>query len=153
MATVYDSLLMYLADKDLGSEGMALAEVDGKLRDTKILSAAWAAGVIEFGRRHHTFTGAPNQDSNDNRRHNEECRLDGDGYSWSCGKRNTHKPLRDLLKEEEALPQKIVEVIKVEDKSTNPPTIKIKRTEHKPDVLKLRVRLTDKGYASVGVAV
>lgn len=149
MAKVFDSLVAFLADKDLGIEGMPLSDVPEKLRDGKLLAAAWADGAVEFGRRHHTFTGSPNQDNNDNKRHAEECRLDGEGYSWTGGKKTTHKPMRDLLKEEDALPQKVVEVIKVEDRSTNPPTIRTKRETVSSAVLKLRIRLTEKGYAAL----
>lgn len=158
MAAIYESVVSYLADKEVESVGMPLADMPEKLRDPKVLAAAWAAGIIEFGRCQHSIAGATNDNSSDNRRHREEYRLDA-GYSWSGGKKNTHKPFRDLLAEDKPIrdggliPDKVYEVEKIEDRSTNPPTYKIKRTEHPGSILKLRIRLTDKGMASLGVAV
>lgn len=152
LAALYESLISFLADKDLDTAGMPFAELPEKVRDNKAISAAWAAGLIEFGRRHYSICGAPNQDINDNKKHAEEARLDGDGYSWSGGKRNSHKPFRDLIEEEKSLPSKVMVIEKVQV-SKHPPAFDLKRTEAPAGILKLRIRLTDKGYASLGMAV
>lgn len=140
-------LLDHLVEKD---GPVACAEVPADLRN--LMARAWANGMIEFGRANHSFVPMPALDGRGGALKDAEerivlrCLLD-EGHSWTGPKKNSHKPLRDLLAEEEALPSKLYKRTKVQDPVTK--AFRVEDKEQPAALLHLRVRITDKGFGAL----
>lgn len=133
----------------LEDQEMSLADLRAVV-DDKAIGRAWAAGVIEFGRPGYCVQSPQGGEQS-------VMILEG-GCDWSKAKTDNHKPFSGILKEAESLPvygryeRADVPLAKKTDPRTGAETF------HRPIVTHaeaqrltgLRVRLTDKGLASLG---
>lgn len=147
-ATTTD-IVAILEDKE-----MLLAEL-AELVDAKVIGKAWAAGLIEFGRRAYCTTGQPVGEDGTVA---EGSILIIEGLTeWTGPKSGQHKTYANLAGEElphcERYERADVPMIKRTDPKTD------RETYHRPQVKReeavalvgLRVRLTDKGLATMAV--
>lgn len=90
-ATTTD-MTLFLAD---GEKPVAavLAEVP-----ERVLAAAWAAGLVEFGRRKHSVSGRPGVPES------KPTLFLEDGVEWTGAKKPSHKTLRGVLADAEKVP-------------------------------------------------
>ena len=140
---IYQQLINYLAEK---GEALFVADLPKQFQDLKILNVAWIEGMVEFGKRHYVITG---EASHDSRAHVLVCLVE-DGISWTGPKRNIHKPLKDLLAEDNELPMECRRQRKVEKKQkTDSEIYEIVKEKVPNTVLRLQIRITDKGYAAM----
>jgi hypothetical protein len=126
----------------LGMETMPLSEVRKVLDDDLALAKAWAAGVIEVGRRAHCVTGPVGRQGS--------ALVLEDGVEWSGEKTRTHGTLRDLLEDKPPAVEKYKKYETVKGQFGEEPVLK--PVEISPSealaALELQVRLTDKGLGN-----
>lgn len=156
-ATTAD-LTLFLADGERPAAA-AIAEVGDRL-----LGAAWAAGLVEFGRRKHSVSGRPGVPESKPTLYLE------DGVEWTGAKKPSHKTLRGVLADADRVPacteyrRYVREVSAGKDEAgverwrvaADVPegqefrwnTVKTDRAEAVAE-LGLLVRLTDKGLAAL----
>ena len=138
----YWPLIEYLVNLD---GPVYVADIPKNIGGEKLvanMNSAWIDGMIEFGRRHYTTTGVSSPDSI---KHAERT-IPETTMSWTGHKRNVHKPLRDLLKEDDVLPANVVEIVQDKDQQGNPV---FKPVAVKSELLRLQVRTTDKCFAEM----
>lgn len=135
----YRALLELLADKD----HVGVQELPQAMQELRTLNLAWIEGVIEFGRINHSETGVVSADAVCREKHTI---IEGT-YNWTGHKRTMHKQLKDVLAEDkpEAMPTNCVEATEEINPTTKAVSVKYKKVGN--DRLKLRVRITDKGFA------
>lgn len=133
-------LLMHLAEGDNG--GVFHADLPKGVSDLGTLNRAWIEGLIEFGRQNSVETGVPTGSAAVGDKHT----IIEPTFNWTGPKRTSHKSLRDLIAEDEKLPTNCVMAVETEDAKG---VKKIGYQKQKNDALRLRVRLTDKGYAAL----
>lgn len=140
---IYQKLLLHLAD---ASDPVAVADLPKDMSEAKILAAAWTDGVVEFGRRIHVHTGEPTDDS---KRRAERVIVEP-GFSWTGLRRTTHGTVKDMLKEDDTLPERVLEMV---PKGFMSQTEEGKKEFLRPadgrKLLRLYVRITDKGFGSL----
>jgi len=142
------------------------AEVAGELLDQTVpvkellkkvplpaLAKAWLAGEVEFGRRAHVVTGKPGTKSENV----GSVLLIEDGINWTGAKTVRHKPLKELLAEEEQ-PVECAEYRKYAPQTEPDANGRVVPNQFKQvpatkqeahAALALLVRLTDKGLAAL----
>lgn len=86
-------LALLLADGELPA-AEALAAVGDR-----VLGAAWAAGLVEFGRRAHSVSGRPGVTESNPTLYVE------DGIQWTGVKKPTHKPLKGVMTDAARVPE------------------------------------------------
>lgn len=138
----YTSVLLHLAENQ-DSNGIAVRDLPEKLQDLRALSAAWAEGMVEFGRLNHVTTGVPTTDSI---AREKRTVLEGT-VNWTGPKKVMHKTLKDMLAEDDELPDNCVDAQDVTDRKTGQSVLQYVPTSDGNKRLRLRVRLTDKGFA------
>lgn len=139
----YWPLVEWLIGEDKPS--VFIADIPKNVGGDKLLpnlQAAWIDGLIEFGRRCYVTTGVPSANS---KKEHERVVLESE-MSWTGHKKHTHRPLKDILEEDKALPKNVVEIDNVQGKDGN---YSAQAVPVDAGILRLQMRATDKCYAEL----
>lgn len=129
-----------------------LESLPKELATLDILASAWAEGLVELGRAAHSWgfyadhKGAARVDENGVKL--TFAWID-EGMNWSKQRNTYHKPIKDILDEDKTeLPEKVTKQIKLWSKEAK--EYEIRKVEFPGALLRLQVRLTDKGHSTLG---
>ncbi len=142
----HEDLVRHLA---LADRPIPLVELPKSMQDPTVLQAAWAAGLIEFGRANHCMSGIPGPQSD----RKAWVVIIEDGFSWTGPKRNRHKSFKEVLADEakgirgEAY-RRYEPDTRPEAKAGSFRQVDIKADEAER-ILRLHIRATDAGLATM----